>query len=101
MEEYKLRIMPSAQVDILDIVEHMNALPPEAASDNYDSFIEQLGSLAVIPERCALAKDTQLRLRGYRTLPVDDYTVFFVIRSSTVEIRRVLYSKRQYERLFQ
>ena len=101
MEEYKLKIMPSAQIDILDIVEHMNVLPPETAGTNYESFIEQIGALSIIPERCPLAKDTQLRLRGYRTLAVNDYTVFFVIRSTAVEIRRVLYSKKQYERLFQ
>ena len=72
MDEYKLKIMPSAQIDILDIVEHLNALSPEAAGESYNSFVEQLSALAVIPERCMLSKDTQLRLRGYRLLPVDD-----------------------------
>ena len=101
MEEYRIKILPSAQIDVLDIAEHFNVLPPDTACETYDSFIEQLNELAVFPERCALAKDTQLRLRGYRTLAVGDYTAFFVIRSGTVEIRRVLYTKRQMERLCQ
>ena len=100
MEEYKVKILPTAQVDLLDIVEHFNILPPESATTRFDAFIGQLSELSVLPERCPLAKDTQLRLRGYRTLPLEDYTAFFVIRNGFVEIRRVLYSKRQYERLF-
>ena len=100
MDVYKMKVFPSAKIDILDIVDHFNTLAPDAATQAYDRFVEQIGTLTVSPERCPLAKDTQLRLRGYRTFSVDDYTVFFVLRAETVDIRRILYSKRQYERLF-
>jgi hypothetical protein len=50
-----------------------------------------------MPERCPLAKDIQLRLRGYRTLLINNYIVFFVISGKTVEIRRILYARLQYE----
>ena len=56
-------------------------------------------SLSDMPERCALARDTQLRLRGYRVLMVEKYLVLFVILSKTVQVRRIIYGKRQYEAL--
>jgi hypothetical protein len=52
-----------------------------------------------MPERCPLAKDTQLRMRGYRTLLVKNYIVFYVINGKTVEVRRILFARRQYEEL--
>jgi len=97
MEEYNVRILSSARIDILDIVEHLNTLSPDAAMQYYDLFIERVDTLRTSPERRPPVKDTQLRLRGYRTLPVNDYIILFVIKGDAVEIRRVLYSKRQYE----
>lgn len=97
MEEYSVMILPSAQFDILDIMDHLNSLLPEEAVSYYDMLVGQLGTLSKTPEIYPLAKDTQLRLRGYRTLPANDYIAFFVIRDRSVELRRILYSRRQYD----
>lgn len=99
MEKYKLKIFPSAQNDLLEIIDYLNTLSPDAAIDYYDLLVEQINSLSTLPMRCPLAKDTQLRLKGYRTLLVKNYIVFYVVNDKTVEIRRILYAKRQYEAL--
>ncbi len=99
MGKYKIEIFPSAQKDIREIVDYINTLLPQAAIKYYDLLVERIGSIADIPERCPLAKDTQLRLRGYRTLHVKNYIVFYVVKGNVVEIRRILYSRRQYENL--
>ena len=95
MEQYNVKIFPTAQSDLKDIVD----LSSEAALRYYDLIVEKIGTLQVMPERCALARDTQLRLRGYRLLFVKNYIVFFVVNGRTVEVRRILYAKRQYESL--
>ena len=100
MEEYNVIISPAAQNDFLDIVEHLDTLSPEDATRYYELFMEKTGMLATTPESCPLARDTQLRLRGYRMLPIENYIVFYVINAKTVELRRILYARRQYERLF-
>jgi len=100
MEEYSITILTSAQIDILDVVEHLNILPPDEAAQYYDLFTSKVGSLKTAPDSYPLAKDTQLRLRGYRTMPIKDFTVFYTVRSNTIEIRRVLFSRKQYEWLF-
>ena len=90
---------PTAQDDLRDIVGYLNTLSLDAALKYYDLIVEQIGTLQIMPMHCALARDTQLRLRGYRLLPVKSYIVFFIVNGNTVEIRRILYSKRQYQDL--
>ena len=97
MEQYKVKIFPTAQCDLNDIVDYLNTLSREAALKYYDLIVEQISRLQTMPMRCALVRDPQLRLRGYRLLPVKNYAVFFVINENTVEIRRILYSKRRYQ----
>lgn len=99
MGKYKIKIFPIAQNDLREMVDYLNTLSPEAAIEHYDLMVEGIGSLSDMPERCPLARDTQLRLRGYRSLLVKNYMVFYVVNGDTVEIRRILYARRQYERM--
>ena len=96
MEQYDVKIFPTAQSDLKDIVDYLNTLSSEAALRYYDLIVEKIGTLQVMPERCPLARDAQLRLRGYRLLFVKNYIAFFVVNGNTVEVRRILYAKRQY-----
>lgn len=99
MERYEVKILPKAQEDLTEIVEYINTLSAKAALRYYDLLTEKISSLSDLPERCPLARDTQLRLRGYRVLVVEKYLVFYVINGNTVQIRRIIYGKRQYEHL--
>ena len=99
MGKYKIKVFPVAQDDLRDIVVYLNTLSHQAALEYYDLIVEGIGSLAKMPKRCPLAKDLQLRLRGYRTLLVKNYIVFYVMNENTVEIHRILYAKRQYAEL--
>ncbi|MCL2628102.1 MAG: type II toxin-antitoxin system RelE/ParE family toxin [Oscillospiraceae bacterium] len=99
MDEYNVVIYPTAQNDASTIVEHLNALPPEEAESYFDMLIKKAEVLKNAPSGCPMTKDSQLRLRAYRTLTTDEYVFFFVVTARTVEVRRILYAKRQYERL--
>lgn len=97
MDKYKVRINKAAVQDLQDIVEYINTLSHQAALHQYDAIIEKIASLSDMPERCALMSDFYLRMKGYRVLVVDNYLVFFVVKGNTVQIRRILYGKRNYE----
>lgn len=99
MEKFNIKIFPSAQKDLREIVDYINTLSQQAAIRYYDLIVEKIGSIADMPERCPLSKDTQLRLRGYRILRVKNYIIFYVVKGDVVEIRRILYARRQYENL--
>ena len=98
MSNYNVVISPAAQSDFLSIVDHLNTLAPEEAVLIFNEVIEEVETLQTDPKSCPFARDSQLRLRRYRVLAVDNYIVFFLINASTVEVRRILYTKRQYER---
>lgn len=99
MKEYNILIFPEAQNDLEEIVDYLATLSEQAALKYYDLIIEQIGTLKTMPERNPLLKDAQLRLRGYRKLLIKNYIVLYVINEATVEIRRILYARRQYEGL--
>lgn len=99
MGKYSIRLFPIAQNDLREIVEYLNTLSPKAATEYYNIITEGISGLSDMPQRCPLVKDAQLRLRGYRFLTVKSYIVFYIINKNKVEIRRILYAKRQYENL--
>lgn len=99
MEAYKIIIYPVAKQDLLDIVDYLNTLSPEAALRYYDLLTEQIASLSHMPERCPHPKDLALTAKGYRYLIVEKYLVFYVVTGNTVQIRRILYGRRDYKAL--
>ena len=99
MEQYKVKIYPAAQQDLLDIIDYLNTLSPEAALGYYDQMTEAIASLSQFPERCPRPKDLALAAKGYRYLVVKQYLVFYVVTGDTVQIRRILYGRRDYRLL--
>jgi plasmid stabilization system protein ParE len=99
MEQYKVEILDTAINDLSEIIDYLNTMSPTAAFRYYDLLTGKIDSLSVMPERCPVARDIQLRLRGYRFLAVENYLVFFVITANIVQVRRILYGRRQYENL--
>ncbi|MHB8124724.1 MAG: type II toxin-antitoxin system RelE/ParE family toxin [Desulfitobacteriaceae bacterium] len=97
MGKYKIRIYSYAKMDLKDIVSYLNTLSSQAALRYYDLIVEKIGSLAEMPERCPFVRDVVLKAKGYRYLIVENYLVFFVIKADTVQIRRIIYNKRNYE----
>jgi addiction module RelE/StbE family toxin len=99
MKKYSIKIFSEAASDFDEIVDYLATLSEQAALKYYDLIVDEISTLATMPERYSLVKDTQLRLRGYRKLLIKNYIVFYVINGNDVEIRRILYAKRQYENL--
>ena len=99
MEDYSVKIFSAAQDDLRSIVEYLNTLSYDTAMQYYTQLLEIPEILTTAPEIRPLAKDMQLRLRGYRTLPVKEFIIFYVIKEKTVELRRILFAKKQYDTL--
>lgn len=99
MERYKVKIYPSAQQDLRDIVDYLNTLSPSAALRYYDKLTEEIASLSTMPERCPRTRDLALAAKGYRYLIVENYLIFYVVSGGTVQIRRILYGRRDYRAL--
>ena len=96
MEAYKVKLYPTAKQDLQDIIEYLNTLSPETAFQYYDRLTEEIASLSHMPERCHRPRDMALAAKGYRCLTVKNYIVFYVVCGGTVQIRRILYGRRDY-----
>ena len=99
METYKVVIYPTAKQDLLDVIDYLNTLSPEVALRYYDLLTEEIESLSTMPERCPRPRDLALAAKGYRYLIVKNYLVFYVVSGDTVQIRRILYGRRDYQAL--
>ena len=99
METYKIRIFSTAKQDMEDVIAYLNTLSPDAALRYYDLLVEEIASLAKMPERRPRPKDLALAAKGYRYLIVKNYLVFYVVAGDTVQIRRILYARRDYQSL--
>ena len=99
MENYKIKIFPRAKQDMEEVIDYLNTLSPDVALKYYDLLVEEIAGLSQMPERCPRPKDLALAARGYRYLIVKNYLVFYVIAGNTVQIRRILYARRNYKGL--
>ena len=99
METYKIKIFPTAKQDLEEVIGYLNTLSPDAALKYYDLLVEEIASLSKLPERCPKPKDLALAAKGYRYLVVGNYLVFYVIVGPVVQIRRILYARRDYKQL--
>ena len=95
-QEYKIKIYPTAEQDLVEIVDYLNTLSTDVALKYYDMLVNEIASLSSLPERCPHPKDLALTAKGYRYLIVKDYLVFYMVVGNTVQIHRILYGRRDY-----
>ena len=93
MKHYDVFISDRANKDMEDIYRYISEtlLAPVSAAKQYDRIADAVLSLETMPERVRVMYSEPERSEGFRPLIVDNYTVFFVIKGSTVNIARVLY----------
>jgi plasmid stabilization system protein ParE len=104
MRHYEVLISDKANGDMESIYDYIAETfhAPITAAKQYNRITEAILSLEEMPERIKMMDSEPEHSKGLRSLIVDNYSVFFVIKAETVYILRVLYSasninKRLYE----
>ena len=95
---YKIKILPIAEQDLENMVTYLNGLSSDLGLQFYDDVIKVIRSLKKFPGKNPLSKIPELRLKGYHTVNVRGYIVFYVI-TEFVEIRRVLHERQNYSKI--
>ena len=101
MGKYTLRYLPLAEQDLSEIVNYIqNNLENPIAAENTLSKIEA----AILerfesPESFAVWQSKKQRPYPYRKINVGNYTVWYVVIDHIMEVRRILYSRRDEENL--
>lgn len=100
-KRYTLRYIALAQSDLIEIVnyisEQLNA--PDAAMNLVDKFEKATSVLEQFPFSGQPYRSNGKLKDEYRTIAVENYLIFYVVLDSIVEIRRVIYNKRDFKKL--
>ena len=95
-KKHKIKYLPIAQKDLIDIFDYIREDNPSAAKKFIDKIDKSISKLESFPQLGVLPKDDRLELLGYRMLVIDNYLVFYVVKGNIVEIRRVIHGSRRY-----
>jgi toxin ParE1/3/4 len=86
-----LRYLPTAQEDLLTILEFIAKDSPRLAITFVDRLDDRIGRLEHNPLLGRVPRHSKLREYGYRVLVIESYLVFYIVRGRTVEIHRVVH----------
>lgn len=95
-QPYELCYLKTAERDLLDIFEYIKKDNPSAAVSQIEKFDTSISHLALNPFVGIVPKDGRLKTLGYRMLIVDQYLVFYVVKTKMIQIRRIIHSARRY-----
>jgi len=93
---YEIRYLSTAEKDLIDIFEYIKKDNPTSAISQLEKFDNSISKLALDPFLGVIPKDERLKKLGYRMLIVDKYLVFYVVKTETVQIRRIVHGARRY-----
>lgn len=70
-----------------------------AAKNFYDEVIKEIEKRSEKPECFEKYESNRKRKNTYYRIYVKNYTIFYVVKNNTMEVRRILYSRRNFKNL--
>ena len=100
-KRYKLRILPLFEEDLNGIIDYIafelqNPIAAESLVDAVQEAIEKRLPFAESFEPYRSAKE---RRYPYYRIPVKNYTIFYIVTGDIMEVRRILYSGRDWRNM--
>lgn len=100
-KEYQLRFLPLFEDDLNEIVDYIafHLQNPTAAEKLVDDVQQAILERLPFAESFDTFRSSRNRKYPYYRIPVRNYTIFYVVIGDTMEIRRILYSRRDWMNL--
>lgn len=95
-KKYKLTMLPIFKNDFEEIINYIgyDLNNPSAARRLFDDAMDAILKRLENPLSFAPYKSSKLRKNPYYRINVRNYSIFYVVIGDTMEVRRILYSKR-------
>ena len=95
-----LKIFPSAQTDMEQIFEYIsiNLSNPSAALDQINDFEKAFDNVCAFPGSCPPINNEYVKDKSLRKLIVNNYIAFYRIKGHEIQVVRVIYGMRNYEK---
>lgn len=99
MKQYTVEITDEALADMEQLYNHIAfvLLAPDNAMGQYNRIADAILKLDVFPERFRIMDSEPEHSKGIRRMPVDNYSVFYVIKQDRVIVTDVFYSASDIE----
>ncbi|MDE7257713.1 MAG: type II toxin-antitoxin system RelE/ParE family toxin [Lachnospiraceae bacterium] len=99
MKHYIVEVTDEALADMEQLYNHIAyvLLAPENAIGQYNRIADAILKLDTFPERFRIMDSEPERAREIRRMPVDNYSVFYIVKENTVVVTDVLYSASDIE----
>lgn len=100
MRQYKVEITDEALADMEQLYNYIAFVlrAPENAMGQYNRIADEILKLDSFPERFRLMDSEPERTYGIRRMPIDNYSVFYVVKEDSVIVTNVLHSSSDIER---
>lgn len=101
MTAYKLSILPTFESDLNLIVDYLTLQlqSPRAAHKLVDEVYSAIYKRLNYPLSFQSFSSQKNRKNPYYVIRVRNYSIFYVVIGSTMEVRRIIYSKRNLDQL--
>lgn len=95
-KHYELRILPLFEEDLNEIVDYICDVlqNPVAADDMVDAVEEAIYERLSCAEAFEPYYSAHERRYPYYRIPVKSYTIYYVVIGNIMEVRRIIYSRR-------
>ena len=99
MKQYTVEITDEALADMEQLYNHIAfvLLAPDNAMGQYNRIADAILKLDVFSERFRIMDSEPEHSKGIRRMPIDNYSVFYVIKHDRVIVTDVLYSASDIE----
>lgn len=97
---YKLRFLPLFEEDLNEIVDYITyrLRNPAAAERLVDDVEAAIQDRLACPEAFEPYRSIRERQHAYYRISVRNFTVFYVVIGDVMEVRRILYSRRNWQK---
>lgn len=98
---YNLTILPLFEDDLNDVIDYItyNLNNPNAAHRLVNDIEEAINRCLKAPLIFATYHSSKKRKHPYYRINIRNFSIFYVVINDTMEVRRLLYSKRNIENL--
>jgi len=98
LKSYKISMLPTAKVDLADMIDYLSQFYQSTAIKQYDRIIDKINTLKEFSLMC---EEYPIDIMGfrYRKMVVDKYLVFYVVLEDTIEIHRIINAKMDLTRV--
>lgn len=100
-KKYKIIYLPLFYEDLNSIIDYIiHHLKNRIAAENFvDKLEKEICKRAFNPSSYEEYMSSRKRKDTYYRIYVDNYTVFYTVNDDTMEVRRILYSRRNFDKL--